>query len=386
MRELKPFELLVVLFVLWGVLFVFDTNSSTMVIVTALTGLLIVPHGAIDLALARELPWIKNSSVRLGIFFTIYLILAVSFWLIWPYFPNLCFAIFAVISLVHFGHNDTWKSSSKLVKWSSFLICSTLPWVQSGFWHEKETELIFTAMMPDEAGIASHFLRLGGYLWFIGVAFFAIFIVRRGNYRQKLMGIYHHKLMEIAVLVLTFATLRPELAFLVYTAAVHAPRHLRRTIPRAIAAHPSGKRGLTWEMAAILLITLGLAVWALVTNRSPDQDTALFQLIFIGLASLTLPHMLLIDLALFKNGRFLETITGQIQGVVQKQGILGNTPQVKSSQVLTSLRQQTYYHEILIFERVEISEIPTLLANVDVSLLSSIPWHFSPFIQVFGLS
>ncbi len=87
MRELKPFELLVVLFVLWGVFFVFDTNSSTTIIVTALTGLLIVPHGAIDLALARELPWIKNSSVRLGIFFTIYLILAVSFWLIWPYFP-----------------------------------------------------------------------------------------------------------------------------------------------------------------------------------------------------------------------------------------------------------------------------------------------------------
>ncbi len=182
MRELKPFELLVVLFLLWGVLFVVDTNSSTMVIVTTLAGLLIVPHGAIDLALARELPWVKNSSVCLGIFFTIYLILAVSFWLIWPCFPNLCFAVFALISLVHFGHNDTWESSSNLIKWSSFLICSTLPWFQSGFWHEKETELIFTAIMPDIAVIISHFLRLGAYLWFIGAMFFAVFIVRQGNY------------------------------------------------------------------------------------------------------------------------------------------------------------------------------------------------------------
>ena len=313
MRELKPFELLVVLFLLWGLFFIFDINSLTTLIVTALAGLLIVPHGALDLALARKLPWVKNSLVRLGVFFIFYIILAVSFWLIWPYFPNLCFATFVIISLVHFGHNDTWKSSSKLVKWSSFLIYSTLPWIQSGFWHERETELIFTKMMSDAAGMEAHLLRLGGYLWFIGVAFFAIFIVRRVKYRQKFMKIYHHKLMEIAVLVLTFAIFRPELAFLVYAAAVHAPRHLRRTIPLAIAAHPSGKRGLTWEMAAILSITLALAVWALVTNISLDRDIALFRLTFIGLASLTLPHMLLIDLALFKNGRFWGTIIGQIK-------------------------------------------------------------------------
>ena len=108
--------------------------------------------------------------------------------------------------------------------------------------------------------------------------------------------------MEIAVLVLTFAILPPELGFLVYGSAVHAPRHLRHTIPQAISAHPSGKQGLTWEITAILLITLALAFFALLTNIQLSQDTALIRLVFIGLASLTLPHMLLVDLALLKNG------------------------------------------------------------------------------------
>ena len=307
MRELKPFELLVVLFLLWGVLFVFDTNSSTMVIVTALAGLLIVPHGAIDLALARELPWLKNSSVGLGLFLTTYLILTLSFWLIWPYLPNLCLGIFWLMSVIHFGHNDRWKSSSNLVKWSSFWLCGTLPLLQSGFWHEKESASLVAAMGSHEAVIVSHLLKLGGYLWFIGATLFAVHILRQGD--------HHQKLREIAVLVLTFALLTPELAFLVYAAAIHAPRHIRHTIPRAISAHPSGKQGLTWEMAAILLITLALALWALVTNIALSQDTALIRLVFIGLASLTLPHMLLIDFALFKNGRCWETITSQIKPI-----------------------------------------------------------------------
>ncbi len=287
-RELKPFELLGISFLSWIIFSTSSDNSLTMIIVAVLASLLIVPHGALDLALARKLNWVKNSSIALTGFFVAYMILAVTFWLIWPYFPHLCLSIFCLMSVVHFGHNDTWKSSSKWVKWSSFLICGTLPLVQSGFWHETEVVSLVAAMIPDEAEVVSHLLKLGGYLWFMGTTLFAMFAIR---YEK-----YHHKLMEIAILVFTFVMLPPELGFLIYGSAIHAPRHIRLNISRAIAAHPSGKRGLIWEILAILLITLILGICALVGNLSLDQDPALIRFIFIGLASLTFPHMLLIDL------------------------------------------------------------------------------------------
>lgn len=161
-RELKPFELLVVSCLLWGFSFVFHGNLSPMIIVTALAGLLIVPHGALDLALARELRWIKTSSVRLGFFLMMYTILAVSFWAIWPYAPTICLSIFWLLSVVHFGHNDTWNTSSTWIRRLSFLLCGTLPLVQSGFWHETEAMLLVNAMVPDSADVASHLLKLGG--------------------------------------------------------------------------------------------------------------------------------------------------------------------------------------------------------------------------------
>lgn len=286
-RELKPLELLLCSCLVWGFSLVSHEHSSTMIIVTALAGLLIVPHGALDLSLARELRWVKHSSRRLGVFLMIYTVMAISFWIIWPYAPTLCLSIFWLMSIVHFGHNDTWHSSSSWVKWLSFLVCGTLPLIQSGFWDETEAMLLVTAMVPNTADVAAHLLKMSGYLWFVGAVFLAIVTVHQGKNYQRLL--------EVAVLVFTFAILTPELGFLVYGATIHAPRHVRHTMPRAIAAHPFGQRGLIWEIVATLCLTLALAVWALRANISLGQDVALIRLVFIGLAALTFPHMLLVD-------------------------------------------------------------------------------------------
>ena len=52
-------------------------------------------------------------------------------------------------------------------------------------------------------------------------------------------------------------------------------------------------------------------------------------------------------------------------GVVQKRGILGNAPQVKMSQVLTSLQEQKYDYGSLLFRLFEKAQIPIVPANVD---------------------
>ena len=55
--------------------------------------------------------------------------------------------------------------------------------------------------------------------------------------------------------------------------------------------------GLWGTITALTLVTLlaGAAVWGWLTTAGQQPDAAGLQVLFIGLAALTLPHMLLVD-------------------------------------------------------------------------------------------
>ena len=94
---------------------------------------------------------------------------------------------------------------------------------------------------------------------------------------------------ELAVLALSAVVLPPLVFFLLYFCSLHSPRHLIDTVqgmnPATAAATAAG----------LTLVTVGLGALFFVLSPSTQVDERLLQITFIGLAILTVPHMILIE-------------------------------------------------------------------------------------------
>jgi Brp/Blh family beta-carotene 15,15'-monooxygenase len=94
---------------------------------------------------------------------------------------------------------------------------------------------------------------------------------------------------ELAVLAVSAVALPPLVFFLLYFCCLHSPRHLIDTVQglnRATA---------TATAIGLTLVTVGLGALFFVLSPSTQFDQRLLQITFIGLATLTVPHMILIE-------------------------------------------------------------------------------------------
>ena len=105
------------------------------------------------------------------------------------------------------------------------------------------------------------------------------------------------RLVELALLCLLLSVVPPLVGFAMYFCVIHTGRHMRHiwdrvnshTAPRHILSQAVWFTLASWSGGAIMLL------WLDSGNISQD----LLQVIFIGLAALTVPHMILVD-ALFR--------------------------------------------------------------------------------------
>lgn len=99
--------------------------------------------------------------------------------------------------------------------------------------------------------------------------------------------------LEVGAIWVAAALLPPLLAFVAYFCLLHSQRQVTETL----AVSPRRKDAL-WSAAAIMVVSLCGAVLglALLAARAPGDVTgAVLQTVFIGLAALTVPHMLLVQ-------------------------------------------------------------------------------------------
>jgi Brp/Blh family beta-carotene 15,15'-monooxygenase len=149
--------------------------------------------------------------------------------------------------------------------------------------HAEEITRLFSLLVGiDAATLVTPFLRLLAWPWLIGLAMAAI---------QRLPKDWLTALEMGAVAVL--AVLAPPLiSFTVFFCAMHSARHILRTIDY------SGRTSPGLILGATLLPMLGVliasaAAWHFLAGT--PINGAIIQLVFVGLAALTVPHMALVE-------------------------------------------------------------------------------------------
>ena len=251
------------------------TALAALVIGVILLGL---PHGALDPIVARKAFGAHRYYSPLA-FYATYLILALSYSLVWSRYPTLGLSSFLGIAALHFG-SDWQHRGNTLTRVAYGLTIVTLP----ALVHPLAVTGIYAALGT------SHAQQLVEVSKFVALT--AIFLGGAGavlQFKQRASDLY-----EFVAIVAAATLLGPLVFFTCYFCLLHSPRHLLET---AGALGIASLRRLTLVATPIVLATVALSgiFWFVLPEIS--YSGRLLTLVFAGLASLTVPHMLLDEVA-----------------------------------------------------------------------------------------
>lgn len=237
-----------------------------------------LPHGALDPWIARRVGLWRT---RLGFvaFHVAYLALAAAVVVFWRWAPGASLAAFLAISAWHFAGD--WREH--LPRGARALTGAALLALPAWRWPE-EVATAFVLLSGDSgAAIAGVLASLAP--WLAGaIAAIAAMTLRRSPATA----------IELAALAVLALLLPPLVYFIVYFCALHSPRHLRLA---ATGVAPDKRRQMAKIAVlytALSLLAAAAAWWWLRDAGTQAWNDDLLRLVFIGLAALTLPHMLVI--------------------------------------------------------------------------------------------
>jgi beta-carotene 15,15'-dioxygenase len=257
-------------------------------LVTGAIALAGLPHGAADAWIAAREGLARG---RLGkpVFLAVYSGLALLVIAVWLLFPVMSLALFLAISVWHFG-DDSRKDLHPVARISTGLIILGAP----AAFHATAVSDAYGILSGD--GIAAIVSAQGALFWLGCVALPLTLVLtpaRNPLAARATPGRINH-LIEMILLVALAAFLSPLLYFAVYFCGVHSPRHLGRVI-RLFPERGGSRLWGTITALTLFPVLAGAAAWGWLTTAGQQPDAAGLQVLFIGLAALTLPHMLLVD-------------------------------------------------------------------------------------------
>lgn len=244
-----------------------------------------LPHGALDPAIAGRAGLIK-SAASLWAFNAAYTGVVLGVIALWWLAPVFSLILFLAVSAWHFAGD--WRGTLPL--WAQGVGGAGLLLLPIIF-HTQEVANIFALLSgPGGAVVAEILSHLG---WWVPLAMLCVagFALMRQQWSSA---------MELTALVLIGIFAPPLVFFIIYFCSLHSPRHLREHFQRA---HKSEHKRL-WRMlivytsATLLLIIPMLWLWS-----SVSLSESIVRMVFVGLAAVTVPHMMLMVYAESKTSK-----------------------------------------------------------------------------------
>jgi len=250
--------------------------SHEWLLASGLIVLLGVPHGALDPLFAQTLLRLNSGAAWLG-FVALYLLLAALVVVLWWYLPLVFLITFLAVSILHF--------SGDLVAGATFserLVYGGAVIVLPALWHAEELTRLFSQLVGASAAVpVVAALQLVAWPWLLALL---LLVVRSG----RRDGLHALEIMAVGLLTLT-AT--PLLGFAIYFCAMHSPRHILRT--QQYAGVALRRMALVAVLPLLAVLVLSVLGWYFLPPSSTDER--MLKLLFVALAALTLPHMVLVE-------------------------------------------------------------------------------------------
>ena len=276
-------------------LFKFNNLNISSILCLLLILIIGVSHGSLDHIKGKKLLRLFNIKSTY-IFYITYILIAAIVILTWIILPSITLIVFLMIASYHFGKEDTQFLINErsyftqlLYFFKGFLII-----LAPLYFHFQETIAIFKLLLVDNEVFYSslNFIETNKVIQ-IGIicsTLSSIFLFLK-NFEIKKFVIF---LDYFSILILNYF-LSPLLAFTVYFCFLHSVRH---SISLTIELDPNSViNGFKVFVKKALPLTILTAVSSFIAlyllSNSYNLDSAILKIIFIGLASLTFPHILL---------------------------------------------------------------------------------------------
>lgn len=268
-------------------------SASASLIIAAILILFVgIPHGAADHRIFQQLYADRHGLKALVLFYVAYLGLMGMVFLLWYYLPVLAFWGFISLSCYHFGQGNfaylpgnSWRSKGLFVVWGIWIVAMPV------LLNYSEAHPVLEILLQKELPILSDvFVERTLLALTLGVIGWLSFIVP--SIQGKLLLKEYFSLLVIGLM---FWHTSLFLGFAVYFALWHA---LPSAFDQVTFLWQETTRNTLWKYATAVLpfslLSLG-ALALLVWWVQVDKISQYWSWLFVFIAAVTLPHMLLLD-------------------------------------------------------------------------------------------
>ena len=270
----------------------FNISSLICLILILIIG---VSHGSLDHEKGRKLFKIFNIN-SISIFYISYISISILIIAIWIFMPSISLIVFLFVASYHFGKEDTQFLINKVSIFNQllFFFKGLLIILAPIFFNFDDTVSIFKLILVDNENfyLTLDFIESNKILPILIIlsTLSSIYLFLK-EFNLKKFSIF---LDYFSILILNYY-LSPLVAFTIYFCFLHSVRHSMSLIYEIDSQDFTNGIKIFIKKAIPLTILTGIfcLIGLYLLNNNYDLNSSILKIIFIGLASLTFPHILL---------------------------------------------------------------------------------------------
>ena len=254
-----------------------------------------VSHGSLDHLKGKKLLKIFNIE-NILFFYLSYILIAIGIMVTWVLIPTFSLIVFLLIASFHFGKEDTefLITKNSYLNQLLYLFKGTLIVLAPLYFHFEDTISIFKLLLVENESFYEtlNFIEANKILH-IGIAISTLssvyFFIKQFEFKKIIIFLDY-----FSIVILNYF-LSPLLAFTLYFCFLHSIRHSITLVFELDKNNLKNgtklfiKKAVPLTVITIIISCIGLYLLSI----SYELNSSILKVIFIGLASLTFPHILL---------------------------------------------------------------------------------------------